>query len=126
MESENDDAQTGLVGSLAAGLPTCVNLRSLEVISVKQGQLAQVLASLSSPLELLETGVHRYSAQELVRLLELPALAKLKRWRVPRFRMMTLEGWEGACESRGVEARGENRFFTGESASALSLRSDSY
>lgn len=117
----------GLVASLAAALPTCKNLISLEVTAIGRFQLVDIVALVSSPLEVLDSRVIG-PMLDLLRILELPALAKLRRWRM--FRLGVLVDFSKdpglAHVSRGLEVRGDERFFTGESAFAVSHWSNRY
>lgn len=107
-------------------LARCTSLKSLELSGQSPARLTPILKVLRAPLALLETSLLSEEpaetisvVAELIALLDLPALANLKRWRMEtRDELGGLEEqdralWEAACRARGVEPRDERRFFTG-------------
>lgn len=121
-------------------LQSCTSLVSLDLELVRPGSLVTLLSSISSHLAILACYFDEdYSTDEGVSsdlhdALKQPALADLKRWRwlfrdflrdgqqVPHSQEV-LESWEVACRARGIEPRGEERYFTGELSAGFSCSS---
>nr|CRX79001.1 hypothetical protein [Leucosporidium scottii] len=105
---------------------SCTSLKSLELCDCGTDYIRDVASAVRAPLCVLETRMASgwndggTGVAELASVLELPAMADLKRWR-----MCTYTGggvildkeerarWEAVCRTRGVEPRDEDRFFTG-------------
>ncbi|ORY53386.1 hypothetical protein BCR35DRAFT_310521 [Leucosporidium creatinivorum] len=111
---------------------SCTSLRSLKLYYATPESITKTLAAVRSPLVLLATelgakwirGADAKEIAELVDVLKHPSLAQLKRWRIWGYGQFSnplrndgRTQWEEACRARGVEPRGNRRFFTGESAS---------
>jgi len=68
---------------------------------------------------------------ELVPVFNIPNLAQLRRWRMVTwvrgrgYVKCPWEDWEAACRARGIEPRGNERYFTGELLSHLLLSNHS-
>nr|CRX79268.1 hypothetical protein [Leucosporidium scottii] len=103
---------------------SCTSLKSLKLRNCGTGYVRDLASAARAPLCVLETQLAsgRNDAgtrvAELASVLELPAMAKLKRWRMCSVYGALLNQeeraqWEAACRARGVEPRDERRFFTG-------------
>ncbi|ORY78883.1 hypothetical protein BCR35DRAFT_99913 [Leucosporidium creatinivorum] len=102
---------------------SCTSLKSLELHDYTIHATHKVLAVVPSALDLLEIDLGREWSQDndpvaaLLAILELPAAAELKRWRLTTGKdcvKMAQEraSWEEGCRARGVEPRDGRRFFT--------------
>jgi hypothetical protein len=113
-------------------VPACTSFRALELWSTSTSDLSFVLELLPAPLSLLDVGLRRLSPKEetqltaeLLTLLDKPGLSMLKRWRLygtdtvskdALSAVLSSEKWEEACRARGIEPRGDERYYTGECA----------
>nr|CRX79273.1 hypothetical protein [Leucosporidium scottii] len=104
----------------------CISLRSLELCNCGTTYIGDVASAVRAPLCVLETQMASgwndggSGIAELASVLELPAMATLKRWRLSNYTvggpLMNQEErgrWEAACRARGVEPRDQTLFFTG-------------
>nr|CRX79026.1 hypothetical protein [Leucosporidium scottii] len=104
---------------------SCTSLKSLAVRVCGTAYIRDVAAAASAHLCVLETQVTagwdegENQIAELISVLELPAMAKLKRWRMYKcdFNGVLLDQeararWNAACRARGVEPRDHTLFFT--------------
>jgi hypothetical protein len=109
-------------------LSSCTSLSSLALTEVgPPDETEAILRLIPSRLTVLTTELFLIDAEraepgDLFGLLDLPALANLKRWRIKCYRGDThcqaQRGyWEDFCRSRGVEPRDDRHFFTGKFAS---------
>lgn len=110
--------------SLDAFLSSCTSLSSLALTEVGPPEETEaILRLIPSRLTVLTTELFLIDAEraepgDLFGLLDLPALANLKRWRIKCYRgdahCHAQRGyWEDFCRSRGVEPRDDRHFFTG-------------
>ncbi|ORY88958.1 hypothetical protein BCR35DRAFT_329430 [Leucosporidium creatinivorum] len=108
--------------TLAAFLRACTSLRSLELLEQERAA-GSILALIPTRLILLETAIYLSGDGEDPRgdfgnvrsFLNLPALADLKRWRISGELSRLSAGWEewaAACRARGIEPRGNERYYT--------------
>nr|CRX79245.1 hypothetical protein [Leucosporidium scottii] len=105
---------------------SCTSLESLELCNCGTDYIRDVASAVRAPLCVLETQMASgwndggTGVAELASVLELPAMAKFKRWRMCKRRLYGASldkeetaQWEAVCRARGVEPRDETRFFTG-------------
>jgi hypothetical protein len=105
---------------------SCTSLKSLAVRTCGTAYFGDVAATTRAPLCVLETQLAAgwneggTGVAELASVLELPAMATLKRWRLSdytsgKFSLNAEEKaqWEAVCRTRGVEPRDQTLFFTG-------------
>lgn len=105
-----------------------VNLQSITLVYALPQAIKPVLAMLPAPLVVLSIEKYDtslcpaggYAPSLLLQLLDLPALKKLKRWRIdakssPDVTMGEGKLWLAKCNARGIEVRDDRRFFNGES-----------
>nr|CRX79256.1 hypothetical protein [Leucosporidium scottii] len=105
---------------------SCTSLKSLAVNNCGTAYFKDVVTASVAPLSVLETelasgwNIRGSGVAELASVLELPAMAKLKRWRMYKcdFNGVLLDQeararWNAACRARGVEPRDETLLFTG-------------
>lgn len=111
--------------SLDTFLSSCTSLASLALTEVGPPEETEsILRLIPSRLTVLTTELFLIDAEraepgDLFGLLNLPALANLKRWRIKCYRgdahCHAQRGyWEDYCRARGVEPRDDRHFFTGE------------
>nr|CRX79251.1 hypothetical protein [Leucosporidium scottii] len=103
---------------------SCTSLKSLAVDNCGTAYFENFASAVPAPLCVLETCMASSwndggSGTELASVLELPAMAELKRWRMDKRRLCgplldkgKTAQWEAVCRARGVEPRDETRFFT--------------
>nr|CRX79011.1 hypothetical protein [Leucosporidium scottii] len=106
-------------------LASCTSLKSLELCSCGPAYIRDIVSAVRAPLFVLETQLAAgwnaggTGVAELASVLELPAMANLKRWRMDKYdfdgNLLDQEArarWEAVCRARGAEPRDETRFFT--------------
>nr|CRX78996.1 hypothetical protein [Leucosporidium scottii] len=111
--------------SVTRFVAACTSPRSLELCDCSTAYIKDVVTASSGPLALLETELAAgwndggTGVAELAAVLELPAVAKLKRWRLSNYTgggpLLNKEArarWEAVCRARGVEPRDDRCFFT--------------
>lgn len=108
-----------------AVVASCTSLTSLELCNCGTPFIKDVIAACGARLLVFETELAsgwnvRKTVPELAAVLELPAMRKLKRWRMGNsdaagnfLEKQDIAEWEDACRARGVEPRDDRRFFTG-------------
>lgn len=97
---------------LLAFLASCTSLKSLQLYWTSISAIAKIIAAVRAPLALLHTHLDHNLTQAddndiagLVAILELPAAARLKRFRIPLVsacldEKRTRAAWEDACRAR--------------------------
>nr|CRX79248.1 hypothetical protein [Leucosporidium scottii] len=132
LRSSHPTSQASL--SVTRFVAACISLRSLELHNCGTRFVRDVVTASVAPLAVLETEMASgwndggTGVAELASVLALPAMAKLKRWRMSSysaggyFPTMIKEWkaqWAAVCRARGVEPRNETRFFTGKGVSTF-------
>lgn len=119
---------------------SCTSLKSLTLRLASPTSIYKTFASSHAALTLVTTRLNwkwnegGQGFAKLIAVLELAAVAELKRWRLTKPTVVymneavmgyehTQAAWEDACRARGVDPRDERRFFTGESPTVSFLYS---
>jgi uncharacterized protein (DUF2236 family) len=116
--------------SLRPFLAACTSLTALHVDDPTPQDLESLLSPFAKSLTYLEVTRFRLDKtvtsmpKEVADVLDLHCASQLRRWRCSTLRKISRtvwRDWRAACQSRGIEPRGYERYFTGEICSILSF-----
>ncbi|ORY52180.1 hypothetical protein BCR35DRAFT_310646 [Leucosporidium creatinivorum] len=115
--------------SLESFLRACTSVTAIRFFDPTPSDLKHTLSFLPNCLALLAVSnlsvdtLQDSMPKDLAETFDLPCMAKLRRWRMTSRTNSTHamgerveKEWRAACRARGIEPRGAERFFTGESS----------
>lgn len=109
---------------------TCTSITTLDLGSLSPHTLKRIVSLISHPLTLLVVSALLLDPDadrmpsELVEVFDLPSMAQLQRWRMSFGELMYISSdiwslgpptplWVATCRARGIEPRGDERYFSG-------------
>ncbi|ORY76231.1 hypothetical protein BCR35DRAFT_305865 [Leucosporidium creatinivorum] len=127
VRSASPERRDTILSSLHSFLLACTSIKALRLHDPRPNELRHLLSLLPSRLILLDVspllldhaeGMPRGAAEAF----DLPCMAQLRRWRMTTecllddpdsaWEPLAEEQWRAACRARGIEPRGEKRYFT--------------